>query len=53
MLLQAEARYGQVSCHGQALLRAGGKIGIARDEMPFAGLQLRSVPDVAAQPGVA
>jgi hypothetical protein len=55
MLLQAEAHYEQVGCHGQTLVRAAGKVGIARDGMPFEGLspqrRLRELRDRLAQLG--
>ena len=38
LLLQERARLEEVPCHGQTLLRAGGRIGIARNELPFEGL---------------
>ncbi len=37
LLLQAEARELDLPCHGQTLLRAGGRIGLTRDELPFEG----------------
>jgi hypothetical protein len=38
LLLQEQARLDDVPCHGQTLLRAGGQIGLARDELPFEGV---------------
>lgn len=38
LLLQEQARLDDVPCHGQTLLRAGGRIGLARNELPFEGL---------------